>query len=125
MTVLPILSVAQCRACDAWAVFNDLPRCGVCGKVQAGYRKPVELIVDDAGIPTCPLCGGQQFGYMEGCVDYRTPDDAGPGYVRCFSHCDGTADSGDSDPGWFCDNWQGGGCGAPVSIPDGIEERYD
>lgn len=34
---------------------------------------------------------------------------------------DVTGESGDSDPGLFCDNYDGGGCGAPIDLPDGWE----
>lgn len=85
----------------------------------------VELILDADGVPTCPKCGGQTFGYEEGCTDYRSGDEAGPGYVRCTWSADGTAESGDSDPGWFCDHYRGGGCGQVVTIPDSVEEVFN
>lgn len=77
---------------------------------------------------TCPECGGTVFGYAENCVDYRTPggqeirDDGG--VVAVDWHADGTAESGDSEPGLFCDHWRGGGCGVAIDLPEGWEVVY-
>lgn len=78
---------------------------------------------------TCPKCGGTTIGYAENCVDYRTPSgqtvrDDGGGEVAVYWSSDGTGESGDSDPGLFCDNWEGGGCGVPIDLPDGWEVDY-
>jgi hypothetical protein len=45
----------------------------------------------------------------------------GGGEVVVYWSADGTADSGDSDPGLFCDDWRGNGCGAAIDLPDGWE----
>jgi hypothetical protein len=78
---------------------------------------------------TCPDCGGTTFGYREGCEDYRTPSgqkvyDDESGTVSVYWSADGTAESGDNDPGLFCDDWQGQGCGVAIDLPDGWEIDY-
>lgn len=81
-------------------------------------------------VPTCPACGNQAFSYMEGCIDYRPGDEVGVtdgdggGTVTVWWSVDGTAESGDGDPGLFCDNWRHGGCGAPIDLPDGWEVEF-
>ena len=37
----------------------------------------------------------------------------------------GTTETGDGTPALFCDNYQGEGCGRPVTLPDGWEIAYD
>lgn len=85
----------------------------------------VTAIINDDGELACPLCGGTIFGYAEGCMDYRSPGgqrrDEHGGEVTVYSHADGTADSGDSDPGLFCDDWLGEGCHAAIDLPEGWE----
>jgi hypothetical protein len=77
---------------------------------------------------TCPECDGTVFGFKEGCVDYRTPSgqaaDGDGGTVTVYWAADGTAESGDAEPGLFCDDWRGGGCGVAIDLPDGWEVVY-
>lgn len=87
--------------------------------------------VDDRRIPHCPKCGNTGFSYEEGCTDYRPgeeggePDDDGEGgTVSVTWEIGGTGESGDSDPGLFCDHYRFGGCGAPIDLPDGWEIDY-
>lgn len=81
-------------------------------------------------VPTCPDCGNQGFSYMEGCVDYRSgeehghPDGTGGGVVTVYWSIGGTDESGDDDPGLFCDHYRLGGCGANIDLPDGWEVDY-
>lgn len=80
-------------------------------------------------VPTCPRCGGQDFGYEEGATEYRWgngshPNGYGGGTVAVVWEIGCSGESGDDDPGLFCDNWRGGGCGAPIDLPDGWEVDF-
>ncbi len=76
-------------------------------------------------VPTCPRCGGQNFGYEEGCYQYSPPGSVEDGTVFVASiGWDGIGESGDGEPGLFCDHYRGGGCGAPIDLPDGWEVEW-
>lgn len=84
---------------------------------------PIEMV------PTCPACGCQEFSYEEGCSQYwphgQSLGDADGGVIWLDTiGWDGIGESGDGDPGLFCDHYRGGGCGAPIDLPDGWEVDY-
>jgi hypothetical protein len=84
------------------------------------FGPPVDGVVDTDGRLRCSACGNDEFGYIEGCQDYRVPRGQDPEAktVAVYWSADGTADSGDSIPGLFCDHYRGGGCARPVRLPD-------
>src|SRR2546429_8596502 len=88
--------------------------------------EPVVAIVDD-DVLRCPLCGNSDFGYIEGCQDYRTPggQDDEKRLVTVHWHADGTGETGDSNPGLFCDNYREGGCGRAITLPDEWDIDFD
>lgn len=89
---------------------------------------PVRLtaILSDAdGTPICPRCGNGAFSYEEGCSQYWPFGTAEDGAVFCDTiGWDGIGESGDGEPGLFCDHYRYSGCGAPIDLPDGWEVEF-
>lgn len=83
-------------------------------------------------VPTCPACGCQQFSYEEGCLQYwphgiSKPNEDVPNRGVVFLTTigwDGIGESGDGEPGLFCDHYRYGGCGAPIDLPAGWEMEW-
>lgn len=75
---------------------------------------------------TCDNCGNTTFGYEESLSNYRSPggQDAEAKTVTVLWSSNGDSD-GDSDPGLFCDNYEGGGCGLAVDLPDDWDIGWD
>lgn len=110
--------VAECEGCAG--EIHSHPAHGWIHSFDTDHpAEPGELV------PTCPRCGGQSFGYLEGNEQYWPPSSVEDGVVFVDTiGWDGIGESGDSDPGLFCDEWQGGGCGAPIDLPDGWEVEF-
>jgi hypothetical protein len=116
----------QLRDEDAAMIAAALRRCDESDRLVAladAFDPPERLtavIVDD--VPTCPRCGNATISYVEGCEQYWPHGLSADGAVWLDTiGWDGIGESGDSDPGLFCDNYDGGGCGAPIDLPDGWE----
>lgn len=119
---------------DAATVVRALSHAGPPADRIAKLFEPVERLTaelkprdeDGALVPTCPACGGQTFGYEENTIEYRFPSGNDPehGVVGVVWDVGCSADSGDGDPGLFCDHYRGAGCGAPIDLPDGWEIEY-
>lgn len=85
------------------------------------------ILSDVDGAPICPRCGGGEFGYEEGTAQYwpHGMTDATTGVVWLDTiGWDGVDETGDGQPGLFCDHYRGGGCGAPIDLPDGWEVEF-
>lgn len=89
-----------------------------CGPLALKFRAVERLtatIVD--GVARCPGCGNEEFGYYEGTDQYWTPSANGEGVVSVYSRGWDSIGEGDGQPGLFCDDWSGNGCGSPIDLP--------
>lgn len=79
------------------------------------------------GSPVCPRCGGEEFGYVEGTAQYwphgMTEEETETVWLDTIGW-DGVDEVGDGQPGLFCDHYRGGGCGAPIDLPEGWGVDY-
>lgn len=139
-------SLTRCQLCGRWIhqVEKGVPTRvvwvdntddeGCSGSAEeGGPHVPAEAstgrvlaVVTDEGTLVCGACGNDEFSYEEGCRDYRTfgGQSAEDQTVTVCWHSDGTADTGDDDPGLICDPYSSGGCGKPVDLPEGWDVTY-
>lgn len=105
-------------------------------EVRAAHYSPDTLAVRplpeayEATELTCPACGGTMFSYEEGCSQYWPGDEDGADVDAKVVHLnsigwDGIGESGDGEPGLFCDSYRGGGCGRGIDLPEGWDYDFD
>lgn len=88
---------------------------------------PIKVILKEVdGTLFCPACGQTMFSYMEK-VSHYWPflSQEQDNHVVLVDGMYETFEDGNGNPGLFCDNLNGNGCGRRVAVPLGWEIEWD